>query len=146
VLFRSAFGALVGALPNGRRAGQPFAASLGASNGRDKLGATALLNSVASIDPCLSPNGYALNMSFDPAMVEGERGSGILEALVKGFFARGGMEVQFNVLSPSLLEDARQHPGKYPGIVVRVAGYCAYFDDLPESAKLEIIQRTLQKT
>jgi formate C-acetyltransferase len=48
-------------------------------------------------------------------------------------------------LSRDLLEDARCNPGKYPGIVVRVAGYCAYFDDLPESAKLEIIQRTVLK-
>ena len=140
-----AFGALVGALPNGRKAGEPFAASMGASNGRDKLGATALLNSVASIDPCRSPNGYALNLSFDPATIEGDRGDNILASLVKGFFEKGGMEVQFNVLSRDLLEDARCNPGKYPGIVVRVAGYCAYFDDLPESAKLEIIQRTVLK-
>ena len=140
-----AFGALVGALPNGRKAGAPFAASMGASNGRDRLGATALLNSVATIDPCLSPNGYALNLSFDPATIEGGRGDDILAALVKGFFEKGGMEVQFNVLSRDLLEDARRNPGKYPGIVVRVAGYCAYFDDLPESSKLEIIQRTVLK-
>jgi pyruvate formate-lyase/glycerol dehydratase family glycyl radical enzyme len=140
-----AFGALVGALPNGRKAGEPFAASMGASNGRDKLGATALLNSVARIDPCLSPNGYALNLSFDPVTVEGARGTAILASLVKGFFEKGGMEVQFNILSPDLLEDARRNPGKYPGIVVRVAGYCAYFDDLPESSKLEIIRRTVLK-
>ena len=140
-----AFGSLVGALPNGRKAGEPFAASLGASNGRDRLGTTALLNSVACVDPCLSPNGYALNLTFDPATIAGERGTEILAALVKGFFDKGGMEVQFNMLSPDLLEDARRHPGKYPGIVVRVAGYCAYFDDLPESAKIEIIRRTVQK-
>jgi formate C-acetyltransferase len=50
--------------------------------------------------------------------------------------------MQLNVLDPTMLEDARSHPGKYPGLVVRVAGYCAYFDDLPDSTKREIIGRT----
>jgi formate C-acetyltransferase len=137
-----AFGGLVGALPSGRKAAEPFAASIGASNGKDRLGPTALLNSAACIDPCLSPNGYALNLRFDPATIDGERGTTILSALVKGFFEKGGMEVQFNVLDHEMLEDAYRHPGKYPGLVVRVAGYCAYFDDLPQGAKLEIMQRT----
>jgi formate C-acetyltransferase len=53
------------------------------------------------------------------------------------------MQVQFNIIDPELLEDARRNPGKYPGLVVRVAGYCAYFDDLPDSAKDEMISRTL---
>jgi len=137
-----AFGSLVGALPSGRRAGQPFAASLGASNGKDRLGVTALLNSAACVDPCHSPNGYALNLRFDPKVIEGSRGTDILAALLRGFFEKGGMEVQFNVHDPDMLEDAYRHPGKYPGLVVRVAGYCAYFDDLPVPSKLEIIQRT----
>jgi formate C-acetyltransferase len=66
-------------------------------------------------------------------------------ALLRGFFEKGGMEVQFNVLDPDILDDAYRHPGKYPGLVVRVAGYCAYFDDLPAPSKLEIIQRTRLK-
>ena len=140
-----AFGGLVGALPSGRKAGEPFAASIGAGNGKDRLGPTALLNSAACIDPCLSPNGYALNLRFDPATLDGERGTAILAALVRGFFEKGGMEVQVNVLDHEMLEDAYRHPGKYPGLVVRVAGYCAYFDDLPQGAKLEIMQRTRLK-
>jgi pyruvate-formate lyase len=56
------------------------------------------------------------------------------------------MEVQLNVLDPAMLEDAREHPGKYPDLVVRVAGYCAYFDDLPDASKAEIIKRTRLKT
>jgi formate C-acetyltransferase len=52
------------------------------------------------------------------------------------------MEMQLNVLDPEMMEDARRNPGKYPGLVVRVAGYCAYFDDLPDSTKAEIITRT----
>jgi pyruvate-formate lyase len=137
-----AFGHRVGALPSGRRAGEPFAASLGSSNGRDRLGPTALLNSVAHVDSTLAPNGYALNLRFDPHTLGGDRGVDILAALVKGFFDSGGMEMQLNVLDPEMLEDARRNPGKYPDLVVRVSGYCAYFDDLPDAAKQEIIART----
>ena len=137
-----AFGQKVGALPSGRGAGEPFAASLGSANGRDRLGPTALLNSVAHIDSTLAPNGYALNLRFDPATLAGDQGVNILAGLVKGFFDSGGMEMQLNVLDPEMLEDARRNPGKYPELVVRVSGYCAYFDDLPDAAKLEIIART----
>jgi len=140
-----AFGELTGALPSGRKAGEPFASSIGAATGCDRLGPTALLNSVASLDSSLMANGNALNLRFDPADVEGERGLDILEALVKGFFSEGGMEVQLNVLDPDTLEDALRHPGKYPELVVRVAGYCAYFDDLPRDAKVEIVSRTRLK-
>jgi len=137
-----AFGKKVGALPSGRRAGEPFAASLGPSNGRDRSGPTALLKSVARVDSRLSPNGYALNLRFDPATLAGDEGVNVLVGLVKGFFGYGGMEMQLNVLDPEMIEDARLHPGKYPELVVRVSGYCAYFDDLPDAAKLEIISRT----
>jgi pyruvate formate-lyase/glycerol dehydratase family glycyl radical enzyme len=137
-----AFGQRVRALPSGRRAGEPFAASLGTANGQDRQGPTALLNSVSHIDSTLAPNGYALNLRFDPGTLAGDQGVNILVALVKGFFDSGGMEMQLNVLDPEMLEDARRNPGKYPELVVRVSGYCAYFDDLPDAAKREIIART----
>lgn len=136
------FGRHTGALPGGRPAGAPFAASIDPSQGRDRLGPTALLNSVSKVDSGLAPNGYALNLRFDPHIVAGERGLGILTALMRGFFISGGMEMQLNVLDPDTLEEARRNPGTFPGLVVRVAGYCAYFDDLPDSVKGEIIART----
>jgi formate C-acetyltransferase len=107
-----AFGKKVSALPSGRQAGEALAASLGPSNGHDRLGPTALLNSVAHVDSTLSPNGYAMNLRFDPHTLAGERGVDILSGLVKGFFDSGGMEVQLNVLDPDMLEDARLNPGK----------------------------------
>jgi formate C-acetyltransferase len=137
-----AFGKRTPALPSGRLSGEPFAPSLGPANGKDRLGPTALLNSVAHVDSRLAMNGYALNLRFDPETLAGEKGVNILSSLVKGFFSQGGMELQLNVLDAEKLEDARRHPGKYPGLVVRVAGYCAYFDDLPDASKLEIISRT----
>jgi len=137
-----AFGRRTGALPSGRKAGRPFAASMGCCNGCDRQGPTALLNSVASIDATLCPNGYALNLLIDVGSFSRGEAVDIVGALVQGFFDRKGMEVQLNVLDPALLAEARRHPGRYPGIVVRVAGYCAYFDELPDSVKDEIIART----
>ena len=136
------FGNRTEALPSGRKAGEPFAASLGCSNGRDRRGVTALLNSVAKIDSTLAMNGYALNLRFDKNTVAGEKGLRVMTALTEGFFKSGGMEMQLNVLDPDMLIDAKNNPGKHPGIVVRVAGYCAYFDDLPDTVKQEIIERT----
>lgn len=137
-----AFGRRTGALPSGRKAGEPFAASLGCCNGSDRQGPTALLNSVARVDSSISPNGYALNLRFDVPSLRGDRAVDTMTALTRGFFSQGGMEMQLNVLDPDVLEDARAHPGKHPGIVVRVAGYCAYFDELPLSVQDEIIART----
>lgn len=137
-----AFGAKVAALPSGRKAGAPFAPSIGPGNGSDRQGPTALLRSVARVDPMKMPNGCALNVKFSPSTLAGQRGADILAGLIKGYFSQGGMQIQCNVVDPELLEDARRHPGKYPGLVVRVAGYCAYFDDLPVPVKDEIISRT----
>jgi formate C-acetyltransferase len=137
-----AFGEKVGALPCGRKAGEPFAASLGAANGMDRNGATALLNSVASINVNLAPNGYAVNLRFDQNTLSGDKGRNIVSGLVGGFFKKGGMEMQLNVVDHKTLKEAREHPGRHPDLVVRVAGYCAYFDDLPDSVKAEIISRT----
>ena len=137
-----AFGRRVGALPSGRRAGETLASSLGPANGCDSKGPTAVLCSVAGLDHDRMPNGYALNLRFDPVNLAGEEGLGKMVALIEAFDAQGGMELQFNVVDPETLADARRHPGKYPGLVVRVAGYCAYFDDLPDAVKDEIISRT----
>ena len=137
-----AFGEKTGAAPSGRMKGVPFAASLGAANGMDRLGPTALLNSVARVDARLAANGYATNLRFDPGTVSGSDGVTLLSSLIRGFFEGGGMEVQFNILDPEELVRARNNPGMYPGLVVRVAGYCAYFDDLPDIVKDEIISRT----
>jgi pyruvate-formate lyase len=138
----ASFGEKTPALPSGRLSGMSFGASLSPSNGTEKNGPTALLNSVASVDSRLSPNGYATNLRFDHSTVAGDKGVEILEALTKSFFESGGMEIQLNILDTETLLDARQNPGKHPGLVVRVAGYCAYFDDLPNIVKDEIIART----
>jgi formate C-acetyltransferase len=140
-----AFGGRTGPLPSGRKSGEPFGNGIGPSCGADRSGPTAILNSAASLDSTLMPNGNALNLRFDTSALESDKGLEVLTALVKGFFDRGGMELQFNVLDPEILLDAKANPGKHPELVVRVAGYCAYFDDLPEATKDEIISRTRLK-
>jgi len=140
------FGGRTEALPSGRKRGAPLAASLGCANGHDRRGVTALLNSVAKVDATLAMNGYALNLRFDKNTISGEKGLRVMTALTKGFFKSGGMEMQLNVFDPDMLEAAKNNPGKYPGTVVRVAGYCAYFDDLPVMVKDEIIHRTRLST
>jgi len=136
------FGARTGALPGGRLAGLPLANGISPCNGRDRNGPTASMSSTACIDNGLIANGYALNEKLDLVLIKDPSRNRLVEALILGFFASGGMQVQFNIVDPAVLVDAKQHPDQYRGLVVRVSGYSAYFNDLTESMKDELIQRT----
>ncbi|RJQ77560.1 MAG: hypothetical protein C4519_13250 [Desulfobacteraceae bacterium] len=135
------FGAMLPALPSGRRAGEPLANGASPVNGRSRFGPTASLASAAALDTRLIGNGYALNQQFNRDMLAGEAGDRLLGAIILGYFKMGGMQVQFNIVDPGVLIEAKQHPEKHPDLVVRVSGYSAYFNDLTESMKDEIIQR-----
>ena len=74
-----------------------------------------------------------------------EQGSVLLQGLIAGGFDAGCMQMQVNVLDPEILLEARDNPGRYPGLLVRVSGYSAYFDDLSPAMKEEIINRTLHE-
>jgi pyruvate formate-lyase/glycerol dehydratase family glycyl radical enzyme len=137
------FGEITGALPHGRRRGEPFASGIAPVNGMDRKGPTALLNSVNSIDFTRTANGINLNLQFDQTLLKGEKGASLLDALLKTYFDRGGMQVQVNVFDPQILVEARKDPHKYPHLLVRVSGYSAYFNDLAPSMKDEIINRTI---
>jgi formate C-acetyltransferase len=136
------FGEITGALPNGRRKGEPFASGIAPSNGRDIKGPTALLNSVNRVDAAKFANGVNLNVKFDAGTIGGETGRSALQSLFETYFARGGMQVQLNVLDPALLREARDNPGTHPNILVRISGYSAYFSDLTPAMQDEIIRRT----
>jgi formate C-acetyltransferase len=138
------FGAFVGALPSGRRAFQTFANGVTPYDGWDKKGPTATMKSVAKLDYSLVTNGCALNQKFDPKVLEGRRGTRNLSALTKAYFELGGMHVQYNVVGREILLDAKEHPEKYPGLMVRISGYSAYFADLTPDLQDEIINRTEQ--
>ncbi|MBW2093674.1 MAG: formate acetyltransferase [Deltaproteobacteria bacterium] len=136
------FGQVTGALPSGREKGESFASGIAPSNGLDRLGPTAMLNSVNRIDVSRCANGVNLNVKFDAASLRGKTGRNALQSLCKTYFRRGGMQVQTNVLDPSMLIAARQNPEAYPNLLVRVSGYSAYFNDLTLEMKDEIIRRT----
>jgi pyruvate formate-lyase/glycerol dehydratase family glycyl radical enzyme len=141
-----AFGAIVGALPSGRLAGAPFSSGLSPSDGLDRSGPTAALRSAAALPLQLAGNGVNVNLKLDPWVVSGPDGAQRLRQLVDGGLAAGCMQMQVNVLNPQILLDARDHPGRYPGLLVRVSGYSAYFDDLSPAMKQEIIDRTLHSS
>jgi pyruvate formate-lyase/glycerol dehydratase family glycyl radical enzyme len=136
-------GANVGATPDGRHAGEPLAdGGLSPSAGRDRKGPTAVLRSVSKINLKLASNGTLLNMKFLPSFFDGERALEKFVALLQGFCKLGIPHVQFNVVSSAMLREAQVHPGKYCHLVVRVAGYSAYFTELDRALQDEIIRRT----
>ncbi len=136
------FGDVTGALPNGRRKGESLASGIAPSNGQDRNGPTAMINSVNRIDFSRFANGINLNVKFASETIKGETGRLALQNLFKTYFRRGGMQAQLNVLDPSILLEARDNPDAYPNLLVRVSGYSAYFNDLTPKMKDEIISRT----
>jgi formate C-acetyltransferase len=137
------FGRRVGALPSGRRAGEPLSDGISPENGADRRGPTASLMAAARAGGPWVANGLALNEKLDPQLVAGHGGTALMVDLTRGYFAAGGMQVQYNVLDPRVLIDAKQHPERYRDLVVRISGYSAYFNDLTEAMKDDIIARTL---
>ncbi len=136
------FGKVTGALPNGRPAGKRLSNGLAPIDGSERLGPTAVLRSAASLDSRKWMNCHALNLKFDKKIVQGETGRKALMHLFKNYFDQGGMQVQVNILDTETLKAAKMDPASFPGIVVRVAGYCAYFNDLQSDVQDEIIERT----
>ena len=135
-------GMLLGALPNGRPAGEPVSNSFSPANGSERNGPTAMLGSVAGIDHSLISNGCAVNMKFLPSLFDGEERVDKMVQLVRTYFSLGGMELQPNVVSNETLRDAQAHPERYRDLAVRVSGYSALFTDLGRAIQDEIIQRT----
>jgi len=139
------FGENTAALPSGRLAGKPLADGLAPVDGADVLGPTASLNSVAKLEQERFGNGINLNIKFDADTVAGEEGRAVLQALLRGYFSQGGMQVQLNVLDPDLLEEAMADPESHRNLLVRISGYSAYFVDLTPEMQREIIARSRQK-
>ncbi len=136
-------GAHVGATPDGRKAGEPLAdGGLSPASGRDRRGPTAVLRSVGKIDLALASNGALLNMKFLPAFFQGDAALDSFVDLLRGFSALKIPHVQFNVVSAETLRQAQAQPEAYRGLVVRVAGYSAYFTELDRALQNEIIART----
>ncbi len=138
VAFHIAFGAFTGATPDGRAAGAILGNGLTPSEGSAVSGVTAIMNSVTKLPLSRVYNGCNLNLRFSGKKIKAEN----LVALVKGYFEKGGFQVQFNMVSTDKLRDAQKHPDKYRDLVVRISGYTVYFTDLSETAQDEIISRS----
>ncbi len=138
------FGLEVGALPSGRKAWQPLADGVSPSGGTDLNGPSAVIKSVAHIPHGRFVQGTLLNMKIEPAMLNSENGITQLMALLKSLCSLGIFHVQFNVIDQETLIKAQQDPDNYKGLLVRVAGYTAYFVELGKDVQDEIIGRTVQ--
>jgi formate C-acetyltransferase len=137
------YGKKTPALPSGRRAGVPLANGIGPHHGMPAGDLLSALNAVAAVDFAeYAPNGTTLTFTIDSALFQGAHGVRTLAGLFSTFFAQGGMQFQPNVISRELLRDAYAHPEKYPHLLVRIAGYCAYFNQLSDELKLSLINRT----
>ncbi len=135
------FGRVTGALPDGRRAGEPLSEGVSPVQGADRHGPTAVIKSVAKMDH-LRTGGTLLNQKFTPQLLSTESGLAKLRQLVRSYFRLDGHHIQFNVVTAETLREAQKHPERYRDLIVRVAGYSDYFVDLGPDLQDEIIRRT----
>ncbi|MDF3829604.1 MULTISPECIES: formate C-acetyltransferase [unclassified Pseudocitrobacter] len=136
-------GSVVGATPDGRFAREQLAdGGLSPMLGQDCQGPTAVLKSVSKLDNYLLSNGTLLNVKFTPATLEGEGGLNKLSDFLLAFTKLKLQHVQFNVVNADMLREAQQRPQDFAGLVVRVAGYSAFFVELSKEIQDDIIRRT----
>jgi formate C-acetyltransferase len=136
------FGYITKATPDGRSAGMPLADGIAPVQQMDKNGPTGVISSIAAIRQTDFPNGTLMNLKFHPTALKGEEGVQKLSRLIKTYFDMGGMELQINVVSVETLKDAQAHPDRYKNLVVRVAGFSAYFVELHPDGQADLIRRT----
>ncbi len=140
------FGLEVGALPSGRNAWKPLADGVSPNGGTDKNGPGAVLKSVSHLPHDRFVQGTLLNMKVEPELLNSENGIHQMMALLKSMCSLGIFHVQFNVIDRKTLLAAQQHPEDYRGLLIRVAGYTAYFTELGKDVQNEIIARTEQES
>jgi formate C-acetyltransferase len=138
----AAEGAKVGATPDGRRAGEPLADSIGPVTGRDRSGPTAMLRSVTQLPLSLATGTPVLNIRFGKALFASDEGRRAVRDLIATYFEMGGMQIQLSVVDRQVLEDAIAHPEQHEDLIVRVGGFSAYFNSLSPALKQAILERT----
>ena len=135
-------GLLVGPTPDGRKAKEPLCDSIAALRGKAVKGPTAMLRSAAKLPQHLAEGISVLNLTLSKALCQN---TAVIPALIKGYFAQGGIQVQLTVTSVEELQDAMVHPERHKDLIVRVGGYSAYFNNLSEEVKKAIIQRNIHE-
>ncbi len=139
------FGSVVGATPDGRSAGFALSEGISPVQGADMNGPTAVIKSAAKLDH-LRTGGTLLNIKFTPQILAQEEGVEALKDLIRTYFRMDGHHVQFNVVDSKVLRKAQEAPEQYKDLIVRVAGYSDYFNNLTPELQEEIIARTEQHT
>lgn len=131
---------------DGRKSGEPISDNMGpvhtAWGSHDICGPTAVINSVTKVDHSLATNGTLLNLRFPEDAVSGVEGRDILVSFVDEYIHKQGMHVQFNIMSSEKMRAAQKKPELYRDMLVRVAGYSAYFVELGKPLQNDLIQRT----
>ena len=135
------FGSICGASADGRKAGLPLSEGISPVQGADRNGPTAVLKSAAKLDH-IRTGGTLLNQKFTPSFFHDDEAIDKVCSLVRSYFRMDGHHIQFNVVDAATLRDAQKHPEKHQDLIVRVAGYSDYFNDLGEDLQNEIIERT----
>ncbi len=137
------FGSVMGASPDGRKAGLPISEGISPVQGADRFGPTAVLKSAAKIDQ-LKTGGTLLNQKFTPEFFESDKAIKNISDLVRTYFEMNGHHIQFNVVDARTLRQAQKDPDAHRDLIVRVAGYSDYFVELGVPLQDEIIRRTEQ--
>ncbi len=135
-------GKSVGALPSGRYAWAPLADGIGATGGTDVNGATALLKSISHLPHARFTQGTQMNLKIDPKLLAGEQGLKNMMIMLKTQCSLDIYHTQYNIVDASVLADAQKHPEDHKDLLVRVAGYTAFFVELGKDIQDDIIQRT----
>ena len=125
------FGRETGATPDGRHSGDPISRNVLSTSGCDAEGIAGLLDSASALDHTLFADGSVLDVMLSPRSVAGDAGINLIVRLIRTFFERGGLFIQFNVLSPAVLRAAQKDPEQYRNLQIRLCGWNVRFIDLP---------------
>lgn len=139
------FGKVTGAMPNGRLAGTAMSDGTSPSQGADTHGPSAVIKSLGKLDQ-IKTGGTLLNMRFMPSLLKRDEDVSKLGSLIRSYFALGGHHIQFNIVDTETLYSAQRHPEDYRDLLVRMAGYSDYFNDMNADLQADIITRTEQES
>ncbi len=141
------YGKATGNTPDGRRAGAPFGPGANPLHGRDTNGALAVMNSIAKLPFDSAEDGISYTFAITPSTLGRTQDIQInnLVNMLDGFFASTGHHINVNVFDRKLLEDAMEHPEKYPQLTIRVSGYAVKFTSLTREQQLDVINRTIHE-
>ena len=142
------YGKATGSTPDGRPAGAPFGPGANPIHGRDTNGAISVLNTIAKLPYKHAEDGISYTFAITPKTLGKEENTRInnLISLLDGYFVQHSHHINVNVFDRSLLEDAMEHPEKYPQLTIRVSGYAVNFTKLTREQQLDVINRTIHET